>query len=214
MADVIDALSLRRARRAFDSRPLPPELEASLWRSVSLAPSHGNTQPTRVLVARSPEKRAALIQALAPGNRTWAPAAPLLAAFVSLPGHDFPQENSDGTVREMWAFNSGIAAGNLMAQATALGVLAHPMAGYDEPAVRAVLEAPPDVRIIAVFAIGYPGPVESLPLDLQEKEAAPQERLPLETLIGEDRWTEAQAVRAREPRRRRDRPAAEPGARA
>ncbi len=203
MAEILDALSQRRARRAFDPRPVEPDLEAALWQAVSIAPSHGNSQPTRVVVGRSARPRSALIAALSEGNRTWAPAAPLLAAILGVPAHDIPQANSDGTSREMWAFNAGIAVGNLLAQATALGLNAHPMSGFDEPAVRSALAIPPEVRVVVVVAIGYPGALDSLPLDLQAKELLPQERIPLAALVTDDAWQESQGIGAREWRRRK-----------
>jgi nitroreductase len=98
----------------------------------------------------------------------------------------------------MWAFETGIAAGNLMAQATGLGLIAHPMAGYDEPSVRNVFGAPDDVRVLAVFAIGYPGDPATLPDDLRERESSPQWRIPLSYLVGIDRWAPEQGISARE----------------
>jgi nitroreductase len=98
--------------------------------------------------------------------------------------------------------HAGIAIGNLMAQATAMGLVAHPMAGFDEPGVRAVFEAPDGVRIVAVVAAGYPGDPASLPEDLARKELAPQDRLPLEHLVAADRWREVNAVSARDLRKR------------
>jgi nitroreductase len=201
VADILPALAERRARRAFDPRPIEREIQQTLWRAVQVAPSHGNSQPTRILVATSPAVRAKLEDALYQGNRTWAPAAPLLVALAALPSHDPTIQNSDGTERELWAFHTGIAAAHLLAQATALGLVAHPMAGFDEHAVRAAFQAPPEVRVLAVIAIGYPGQVESLPEDLQRAETRPQDRLPLDHLVVEDRWTERHSVSARDLRR-------------
>lgn len=202
MPDIIDALGQRRARRAFDLRAVPDDVQRALWRAVSVAPSQGNTQPTRVLVARSPATRAGVVASLSEGNRGWAPAAPLLAAIASLPSHDFTVKNSDGSERELWAFNSGIAVGNLMAQATAMGLVAHPMGGFDEVGIRRAFGAPGDLRVLVVVAIGYPGAAESLPSDLQVKEVAAQDRLPIEYLVVEDRWTEEHGISARELKKR------------
>ena len=194
MPEVIGPLRDRRARRAFDIRPVAADVRATLWEAVSLAPSHGNAQPTRLVAAAEPPSRARLFEALSRGNREWAGAAPLLVAVTARPADDSAHDNSDGTQREMWAFHAGIATGNLITQATALGLVAHPMAGYDEPAVRAALGIPLAVRVIAVVAIGYPGATDSLPDDLQRRERAPQRRLPLDHLVGEERWTTLQDV--------------------
>jgi nitroreductase len=156
MPAILPALLNRRARRAFDTRPIPADIEATLWQAVSVAPSHGNSQTTRFLIARAANTREALVAALSDGNRNWAPKAPLLVGIAALPTHAAPQVNSDGSERELWGFQAGIAAGHLMAQATELGLIAHPMAGFDEVAARTAFGAPADVRILVVVAIGYP----------------------------------------------------------
>ena len=202
MAEVIDPIRNRRARRAFDPRPVPQDVREALWTAVSLAPSHGNNQPTRIVTAVSEAARAALTAALSSGNRHWASAAPLLAAVCSIPGHDLVQENSDGSTRELWAFHGGIAVGNLLAQATAMGLTAHPMAGFDEPAVRGALGVPGGVRVLTVVAIGYPGKVESLVADRRKRETAPQRRLPIDHVAADDRWRPEQSLSMKEYRDR------------
>ncbi len=202
MPSVLEPLSRRRARRAFATQPVSAELQQFLWQAVALAPSHGNSQPTRILVAETAATRERLVHALSEGNRHWAPAAPLLFALVSIPEHDAVQPNSDGTTRELWAFHAGIAMGNLLAQATALDLIAHPMAGFDEPAVRAAFGAPETVRVLAVVAAGHPGTIESLSEDLQRAEVRQQDRLPIGNVVGYDRWHDAMTFSARELRKR------------
>lgn len=202
MGDVLGALAGRRARRAFDGRVVPVEVRETLWRAVSVAPSHGNSQATRLLVAATPGTHDRLVAALSEGNRGWAAPAPLLVAIASVPSHDPDLKNRDSSAREMWRFHAGIATGNLLAQATALGLIVHPMGGFDEGAVREAFGAPDDVRVIAVVAIGYPGAAEQLPEDLQQRESAPQVRLPLSILVAEDRWTDANGTSFREWRAR------------
>jgi nitroreductase len=202
MSEVIEALRERRARRSFDARPVEPEVLASLWEAVSLAPSHGNNQPVRALCAVSAPVREAVLAALSDGNRAWAGAAPVLAAIAAIPEHDTAAPNRDGTTRELWPFHAGIATGNLLAQGTALGLVVHPMAGFDEAAVREAFGAPPAVRVLAVVAIGYPGPVEALPADLQRRETAPQRRLPIENLVALDRWRPENGISWKELRDR------------
>ncbi len=200
MAELIEALAGRRARRAFDPHEVPADLQRLLWRAVSVAPSHGNAQTVRLLVARSAATRAKLAEALSEGNRDWAPAAPLLVGLASLPAHE--QARSYGEERALWSFHAGIAAGNLMAQATALGLIAHPLAGFDEQAVRDAFAAPATLRVMVVFAIGYPGAAETLPEDLRRRETREQRRQPLDRLVAVDRWDARNSEPAREPSRR------------
>lgn len=202
MSSVLEALSARRARRAFSQTPVSQADQELLWQALSLAPSHGNSQPARILVAANPVVREDLIVALSEGNRNWAPAAPLLFALAAIPDHDAVLTSSDGSERVMWPFHAGIAMGNLLAQATALGLIAHPMAGFDEVWVRKAFFAPDYVRILAVVACGHPGPVESLPGDLQRAETRTQDRVPLSNLVGVDGWHDEMGVSARELRKR------------
>ena len=197
MAGLLDALEARRARRAFDARPVPDDARESLWRAVSVAPSHGNAQSVRLLEARAANVRAALEAALSDGNRGWASAAPLLAALGALPAHE--RADAYGGERAIWSFHAGIAAANLMAQATALGLIAHPMAGFDEDAVRSAFAAPVGLRVLAVFAIGFPGAPETLPEDLQRRERRERRRLPLDRLVAVDRWEARHGEPARPP---------------
>lgn len=196
MAELLPALSARRARRAFDPRDVSPDVQALLWRSVSVAPSHGNSQSVRLMVAESAAVRSAIVAALSDGNGSWAPAAPLLVALGALPTHE--RGDAYGAERSLWSFHAGIAAGNLMTQATALGLVAHPMAGFDEAAVRSAFSAPEALRLLAVFAIGYPGQAAELPEDLQRRELREQRRQPLERLIAVDAWGPEHELTARE----------------
>lgn len=195
---LLPALAKRRASRAFSGQPVPPEAQELLWQAVSVAPSRGNSQPTRLLVARSDAVRKALEGALSKNNRTWASAAPLFVAIAVNPSHDGVETNSDGSEREMWGYHAGIATGNLMAQATALGLIAHPMSKFDEVAARAAFAAPPQIRLMTIVAVGYPGSPESLPPDLQEREKMPQDRLPLVNLVADDRWGPEHGISARD----------------
>jgi nitroreductase len=196
VAELLPALAERRARRAFSPGPVLEHVQELLWRAVSVAPSHGNTQPVRILVPSGEKQRRALTEALSDGNRTWAGRAPLLCALGLLPGHERTVTDRDGSERELYALHAGIALGNLLAQATAMGLIAHPMAGFDEPSVRAVFHAPAELRVMVVIAVGFPGDPASLPADLQAREARPQQRMPLEQLVVRGRWAESHGERA------------------
>mgnify|MGYP005850406943 CR=1 FL=1 len=197
-AGLLPALADRRVRRAFAPRPVPDDVQERLWIAVSVAPSHGNVQSTRLLVAHGRDVHRAVIAALSEGNKQWAPAAPLFAAVAALPSHE--RARSYGEDRALWALHAGIALGNLMAQATHDGLVAHPMANFDEPALRDAFGAPPELRILAVVAIGYPGDPSTLPEDLQAREVAPRKRQPLASLVVVDRWQPHHAREARPPR--------------
>ena len=95
--ELLPALSSRRARRAFSPAAVPAPLQDLLWQAVSVAPSHGNWQATRLLVAEENPAHAAVVAALSEGNRGWASAAPLFAAIASNPTQDATIANQDGS---------------------------------------------------------------------------------------------------------------------
>ena len=200
--ELLPAIRDRRASRAFRPEPVPAAARDLLWEAAARAPSHGNTQPTRILVAESEDVRERLIAALNEGNRHWARHAPLLFALAASPSHDIVIEGTDGSRRELYPLHVGIALGNLMVQATALGLVAHPMAAFDEAAVREVFGCPGQARILAVVACGYPGDPATLPADLAAKETAPQRRLPLQHRVAVDRWVPDLEVSPRDLRRK------------
>lgn len=146
-------------------------LEAARW-----APSAGNEQPWRfVAVPRGHPRRAGLEAALRPGN-AWAKRASVL--LVSL-AKTTREKKDGGAEPNAWAeHDTGIATGLLLVQATHLGLAAHPMAGWDADALCAALDVPPELRPMAVIAVGRHDPA----LDdaaLLERESRPRTRRPL-----------------------------------
>ena len=82
----------------------------------------------------------------------------------------------------------GMAVGNMLAQATAMGLQAHQMAGFDRNAARGRLGIPERHEPVAAIALGYPGDPDDLPEDLRERELTPRERRPVEEFVFSGRW--------------------------
>jgi nitroreductase len=70
--------------------------------------------------------------------------------------------------REYYLFDTGIATGFLILQATELGFVAHPIAGYSPKKTRKVLGIPEDMQVIALVIIGKKR--EELRQELSEKQ--------------------------------------------
>jgi len=147
-------------------------LEAARW-----APSSGNTQPTRYVVAlRGEPLHARLLGTLKRGNRTWAGRAAALVVLVVLEhdetGRDLPSGRHD----------AGQAAAHLSLQAEAQGLHAHQMSGFDGDAVREAAGLTEVQRPVVVVAVGAEG---GPPLDerLAAREAEPRTRRPLAELL-------------------------------
>jgi len=175
--DVISAIESRRAYRSLEPAAIPDSLIADLARCAGLAPSCFNKQPWRFVFVRSPEVLAKLSQAMKSGNEWTAKASMIVAVCTS---KELDCIMKDG--REYALFDVGLATAFLILRATELGLVAHPIAGYDPAKVKALLLIPEDLTVIALVNLGRkaaeinPG----LPDWAAAAEKVRPERLPLE----------------------------------
>lgn len=174
-------LAERWSSRAFNSDPLAPEALTALLEAARWAPSSANEQPWRFVVTRREDPwHAAVFEALTPGNRKWAGHA--AALIVAAARTTRTPDNSPN--RYAW-HDVGLATAQLILQANALGLVAHPMAGFDAARIREVVELPPELEPVTVIAVGRRAAPDVLPDDVREREVAPRKRRPLaETAFG------------------------------
>ena len=172
---------VRRAKRALREDTIPKEDLEKLIEAAHLAPSCFNNQPWRFVVAQG-EKLEAVKKAL-PGGNYWALRAPAIIAVASHP--DLDCRLSDN--RDYFLFDCGMAVGFLMIQATQMGLVAHPIAGYDPLAVKEALAIPADYVLITLVVVGKPGDPGVLSEKHRELELGPRIRKPLSAVLG---WNE------------------------
>jgi nitroreductase len=181
--EVREAVHRRRAVRVFDPRPVEEETVRSLVEAMHLAPSCNNNQPWRLVIC-SGDSLAKAKECLTRGN-VWATAAPLIMVLAAKPSEDC--RLSEG--RDYYQFGCGMAVGEMLLQATELGLIAHPIAGFDPVMARVVLGIPADYVVITFIICGYPGDDDHL---LSEKQKAQQavrpERRPLDHNFFRDAW--------------------------
>jgi len=177
----VDPLFLDRwSPRAMSGEPIPQEellvlLEAARW-----APSSGNSQPWRILYARRDTAHWPLfLDLLVEANQVWARNAAALLLFVSKTTFDH-----NGKPSVTHAFDTGAAWENLALQGTLRGLVVHGMAGFDYERARSALGIPEVYQVMAMAAVGKPGPKGALPEKLQGRET-PSDRRPLAQSICE-----------------------------
>lgn len=179
-----DLLARRWSPRAFDERPVEAGNLKSFFEAARWAPSSNNEQPWRFLVAVKERKAEwdRLFHCLMEGNQKWAHRAPVLILTVAKLSFDDESPNRH-------AFHDvGLATENLLLQATALGLAAHPMAGFHIEKARAAFAIPAGFDPVAVIAVGYPGDMALLPDRLREREAQPRSRELLSELVYAGAW--------------------------
>ena len=180
-----EAMKRRWSPRAFDPRPMPRAdiltiLEAARWAASSF-----NQQPWHFLVAtRDQEERfAQLLDCLVPGNQVWARNASLLILTVTKQTFDHNNSPNSCCVHDI-----GLAACQLVLQATELGYATHQMAGIEADKIREVYGVPEGYDPVTGIAVGYPGDPDTLPDDLREMELGARTRRPFDEYIFADRW--------------------------
>ena len=183
--EVSEAINQRRAKRMFDPRPIEAEKVIALVEAMRLAPSCNNNQPWRVTVCREPESLAKAKSALSKGN-VYATKAPLIFVIASKLEDDC-HGLSDG--RDYYLFGCGLAVGQMLLRATELGLIAHPVAGYDPLLLKKELGIPEDQVVIAMVNIAYHGTDDALLSDTQKaKESVRPERKPVGENFFEGKW--------------------------
>jgi nitroreductase len=185
-----DLIARRWSPRAFSDRRVPPEQLLSLLEAARWAASSFNEQPWEFIVATKDEAAdyERLASCLSEGNRIWATSAPVL--MLSIAKRFF----EDGGEENRHAFHDvGMAMGNFLLQATALGLFVHQMAGFDVERARMLFGLPAGYDPVAMIALGYQGDPQSLPPKLREREVALRTRKPLEKFVFSGRWGQTAA---------------------
>lgn len=180
-----DVIARRWSPRAFDERPVEQATLKSLFEAARWAPSSNNEQPWRFIVASKETSTDydRLFACLVEGNRKWAFRAPVLILSVaSLLFED------DGKPNRHALHDTGMAAENFVLQATALGLQAHQMAGFDTQKARETCLIPTGFDPVAMIALGYPGDPAVLPDYLREREIKPRERQPIGDFVFSIKW--------------------------
>lgn len=177
-----ELLVRRWSSRRFAPTPLLDPAVESLIDAARWAPSYGNRQPWRFVVVRDPAVLAHVHEALTRGN-AYAKAAPVL---IALCGNPDDGQQVDG--KQYYLMDAGMALENMLLQAVALGLHAHPMGGFDEATVCDVLGIPTHVRVLALVAVGWPGRLEDLDERTRERELRERTRQPREAVCSCDVW--------------------------
>lgn len=178
----IDPLFLRRhSPRAMSGAPVSSAELNRLFEAARWAPSSGNSQPWRFVVARADQPAfAELLPVLAEFNRAWCARASALIVVCT----QTVRTAKDGTTSpaRLAAFDAGAAWMSLALQGTQMGLVVHAMEGFDQAKASQVVKAPPGIDALCMVAVGVPGD----PALLHEKQQSgelPNDREPITTRV-------------------------------
>lgn len=171
-------LAARHSTRAFTPGvDLTDAQAAALLEAARWAPSAGNTQPWRFLLAKRDTgafKR--VVDCLNPGNRDWASHASALLVAVRT------DADAKGPLSHA-AYDLGQAMAHLTFQAAAEGLTVRQMGGFDAAALAAEFDLAAPLVPTTVAAIGVPGDPADLHESVSGPDRNPRVRLTVDELL-------------------------------
>ena len=159
-----------RTANAFTDEPVTDEQVRAVYDLVKWAPTSMNNQPLRVVLVRSPEARARLVELMGGNNQAKTAAAPLVAIlaadtdFHDELGRTFPHFDGardlfadDDEMRESSArLNATLQVAYFILGVRAAGLAAGPMTGFDAAAVDREFFPDGRHRTLVVVNLGRP----------------------------------------------------------
>ena len=173
----------------MDHASSPPQgteqLLRSLFEAARWAPSSYNEQPWSYIVATRAQKNEfeRLLSCLVDGNQVWAKAASVLALGVATLSFKRNGKPNKAAIHDL-----GLAAGNLVLEATARGLSVHQMIGILPDRAQELYEIPDGSEAVTGIAIGYAGDPNTISDPLKERDLAPRERRPLSNFVFGGSW--------------------------
>ncbi|MDZ4723864.1 MAG: nitroreductase family protein [candidate division Zixibacteria bacterium] len=169
----------RESRRSYLDKPVPQDVLERLFERIRWTPSCNNNQPWRFIFVSDPEQHAKVAGGLSLGNE-WAAKAPILIAPCARQKDDYSREDDPVMY---YQFDTGMAVMSLLLGAADEGLMAHPMAGYDAPKIKAALSIPDEFHVMCMISLGYKGPIDLLDERTRKKDESPRVRKPVNETI-------------------------------
>lgn len=146
--DLNNIIDKRRAYRALVPVEIDKVLIEDLAKSAQLAASCYNHQPWNFVFIYEKQVLKDFYEVLSKGN-SWARESSMIIAV-------FSKKELDCVVkeREYYLFDTGMASAHLILRATELGLVAHPIAGFNESMAKEKLGIPDELRLITLIIIG------------------------------------------------------------
>ena len=173
--DVKEAIKKRRAYRSLDPVEIHDYLIQDLAEVAQIAPSCMNKQPWNFIFISDKGQLAKIFNTLSTGNK-WVEKASMIIAV-------FSNAENDCIIgkRQYFLFDTGLATAFIILRATELGLIAHPIAGFNEDKAKEILEIADEMRLITLVIIGKHSKeinaVLSDAMKLGEKQRPPRKKL-------------------------------------
>jgi nitroreductase len=145
--DVRTAINERRAYRSLEPFEVTEDLIKDLAYHASLAPSCTNSQPWRYVFVYEKDALERVFEALPKGNQWVRNAGMVVVVFTS-------KELACNMRNGIYAYyDTGLSNAFLILRATELGLVAHPIAGFDEEVVKKAVNIKENFEVIALIVV-------------------------------------------------------------
>jgi len=168
--DVFKAIKNRRSIRKYKTTEIEEEKLEKILETARIAPSASNRQKWKFIIVKDQEKRAELVNA-AHGQRFVEQAPITIVACSTEPERIMPCGQHAYTV------DLSIAVSFMILEATELGLGTCWLGAFDEEAVKNVLDIPEEIRVPAMFTVGY-----------ADEDPAPRPRKDLNQIVCYERY--------------------------
>jgi nitroreductase len=170
--DIYKAIETRTSTRSYKRNPIEKDKLERILNAARLAPSGKNGQPWTFIVVESEETRKKLVPACK--GQKFVGEAPVVVVAC---GREELAYQSMGGYWNSLPVDFGIAMEHLMLAAESEGLGTCWIGAFIEEEVRAILEVPEGVKIVALTPVGY---------SAAEKVFRPRKKL--EEIVMHERW--------------------------
>ena len=169
--DIYEIMKTRKSVRSYRSDEVEPEKLNRVLEAARLAPSAGNRQEWRFVVARDPATRKKL--SIAASSQSFVAEAPVVIACCA---------DSDEYIMRCgypsYPIDVAIAVDHLTLAATVEGLGTCWVGAFEQEAVKEILDIPAQVHVVQILTLGYP----TNPTQIYKT------RLDLEKIVFYDTW--------------------------
>ncbi len=146
--DVFEAVTQRKSIRKYKDKEIEKEKLIKVLESARIAPSASNRQEWKFIVVKDENTRSRLVSAA--HYQKFVGQAPVTIVACST-----ESERIMPCGQHAYTVDLSIAVSFMMLEATELGLGTCWLGAFDEEAVKEILGIPSDIRVPAMFTLGY-----------------------------------------------------------
>jgi nitroreductase len=148
---VLDVIQKRQSVRKYKEDPIPEKALMRVLEAARLAPSGKNFQPWKFIIVKDKALKEKLAQASA--GQFFMAEAPIIIVGCGFPDNCYAHM---GRYMKSWSVDVTIALEHLILQAQEEGLGTCWIGSFEEEEVKAILNIPENVKVLALTPLGYP----------------------------------------------------------